>query len=78
MITICKTVLSSADPGQVQDLAGSMAPAGLLDLAVQLAGDPALTVSVITHDDARQELEVLHTGPPQRTEHSIDRRRFTR
>jgi hypothetical protein len=33
---------------------------------------------VITGDDGTQELEVLHTGPPHRTEHTIDRRRFTR
>ena len=28
--------------------------------------------------DGTQELEVLHTGPPHRTEDTIDCRRFTR
>jgi hypothetical protein len=32
---------------------------------------------VITYYDGRLELEVLHTGPPHRTEHTIDCRRFT-
>jgi hypothetical protein len=75
--TICKTVLSSATP-QIPDQAGGVAPARLHDLAVQLAADPDLTVSVITCDDGRLELEVLHTGPPRRTEHTTDSGRFTR
>ena len=33
---------------------------------------------MITYDNGAQELEVLHTGPPHRTEHTIDQRRFTR
>jgi hypothetical protein len=33
---------------------------------------------VITCDDGSQELEVLCTGPPHHTEHTIDCRRFTR
>jgi hypothetical protein len=33
---------------------------------------------VITYDDGRAELEVLHTGPPHRTEDTIDCRRFSR
>jgi len=33
---------------------------------------------VITYDDGTQELEVLHTGPPHRTEHTVDCRKFTR
>ena len=37
-----------------------------------------LTVSVITYSDGRQELEVLHTGPPHHTEQTIDSDRFTR
>ena len=78
MIVICKTVLSGSTSEQIRDQTDGLAPAELRDLAVQLAGDPDLTVSVITYDDGRQELEVLHTGPPHRTEDTIDRRRFTR
>jgi hypothetical protein len=37
-----------------------------------------VTVSVITYDDGRQELEVLHTGPPHRIEDTIDCCRFER
>lgn len=33
---------------------------------------------MITYDDGRAELEVLHTGPPHRTEHGIAPGRFTR
>ena len=33
---------------------------------------------MITYDDGRAELEVLHTGPPHRTEHTIDCCRFER
>lgn len=77
MITICKTVLSGAAPGRVREQAGGLAPAGLRDLAVRLAGEPDLTVSVITYDDGRQELEVLHTGPPHFNDHIIDRHQFT-
>jgi choline dehydrogenase-like flavoprotein len=43
-----------------------------------LEAGPDLTVSVITYDDGRAELEVLHTGPPHRTEHTIDCCRFER
>lgn len=78
VITICKTILSGSTPGQIRDQTEGLAPARLRDLAVQLAGDPDLTVSVITYDDGTQELEALHTGPPQRTEDTIDRRRFIR
>jgi hypothetical protein len=78
MTTICKTVLSGSTPGPIRDQADGLAPARLRDLAVQLAADPDLTVSVITYDDSRVELEVLHTGPPCRTDDTIDRRRFTR
>jgi hypothetical protein len=31
---------------------------------------------VITYADGRQELEVLHTGPPHHTEETIDGGRF--
>ena len=78
MIKICKTILSDAAPGHIREQTEGLAPAQLRELAVQLAADPELTVSVITYDDGRQELEVLHTGPPHRTEHTIDCRRFER
>ena len=77
MITICKAILSGAKPAQIREQTEGLIPGWLRDLAVKLAGDPALTVSVITYQDGAQELEVLHTGPPHRTEHTIDRRRFT-
>jgi hypothetical protein len=32
---------------------------------------------VITYDDGTQELEVLYTGPPHRTEDTIDHWKFT-
>jgi hypothetical protein len=75
---ICKTVLSGSTPAQIREQVQDLAPAQLRDLAVQLAGDPDLTVSVISYDDGRLELEVLHTGPPFCTEDTIDCRRFTR
>ncbi len=78
MITIGKAVLSGSAPGQIRDQTEGLAPARLRDLAVQLAADPDLTVSVITYGDGTQELEVLHTGPPHRTEHTVDCHRFTR
>ena len=78
MIKIRKDVLSGSAPGQIRELTAGLASAPLRDLAVQLAGDPGLTVSVITYDDGRAELEVLHTGPPCHTEDTIDTRRFTR
>ena len=78
MITICKTVLSGAAPAQIRAQTEGLASGGLRDLAVKLAGDPALTVSVITHEDSTQELEVLRSGPPHHTEETIDSGRFTR
>jgi hypothetical protein len=78
MIKISKTILSGADPGHIREQAEGLAPAQLRELAVQLAADPYLTVSVITYDDGRAELEVLHTGPPHHTEDTIDCRRFKR
>ena len=33
---------------------------------------------MITYSDGRQELEVLHSGPPHHTEETIDHRGFTR
>ena len=35
-------------------------------------------MSVISSSDGRQELEVLHTGPPRNTDDTFDHRRFTR
>jgi hypothetical protein len=71
MIKICKTVLSGSAPGKIRDETEGLASAPLRDLAVKLAADPALTVSVITYEDGRQELEVLHTGlaPSHRAHH---------
>ncbi|MGH3190675.1 MAG: hypothetical protein ACRDPY_22130 [Streptosporangiaceae bacterium] len=77
-ITICKAVLSGAAPGRVREQVSGLAPAGLRDLAVRLAGEPELTVSVITYQDGRQELEVLPTGPPHLSEHTIDRNHCAR
>jgi hypothetical protein len=78
VIKISKTILSGADPGHIREQAKGVASAQLRELAVQLAADPDLTVSVITYDDGRAELEVLHTGPPHRSEGTIDCRRFKR
>jgi hypothetical protein len=75
--TIRKTVFSGSTPTQFRDQIEGLATAPLGDLALQLAADPDLTVSVITFDDGRLELEVLHTGPPHRTEDTIDCQRFT-
>ena len=78
MITICKAILSGAKPAQIREQTEGFIPGWLRDLAVKLAGDPALTVSVITREDGTQELEVLHSGPPHHTEQTIDSDRFTR
>jgi len=78
VISICKTILSGTAPEQVRDQTSGLASASLRDLAVKLAGDPDLTVSVITYGDGRQELEVLHTGPPHNTDDTIDHHRFAR
>jgi hypothetical protein len=78
MITICKAVLSGSAPGRIREQTQGLESDGLRDLAVKLAGDPDLTVSVITYADGRQELEVLGTGPPYHTEETIDSGRFAR
>jgi hypothetical protein len=78
VISISKITLSGATPEQIRDRASGLASAPLRDLAVQLAADADLTVSAITYQDGRQELEVLHTGPPPHDEVTIDCRRFTR
>ena len=77
VIKISKTVLSGAAPGHIREQTEGLAPAQLRELAVQLAADPDLTVSVITYDGS-QEVEVLYTGPPHRTEDTIDRWKFSR
>jgi hypothetical protein len=74
MIPFRKVTLSGSAPDQIREQTEGLEPGCLRDLAVKLAGDSALTVSVITYADGRQELEVLHTGPPQDTEQSIDDR----
>ena len=78
MIVICKAILSGSTPAQIRDQTEGLSPGWLRDLAVKLAGDPALTVSVITDEDGTQELEVLNTGPPHHTEQTIDSGRFAR
>jgi hypothetical protein len=78
VISICKTILSGTAPEQIGDQTSGLASASLRDLAVKLAADPDLTVSVITYSDGRQELEVLHSGPPHHTEATVDHRSFTR
>lgn len=76
--TLRKDTLSGATPHQIRSQTTELAPAQLRELAVTLAQDPDLTVSVITYENGMQELEVLHTGPPRHTEHTIDHRKFTR
>jgi hypothetical protein len=78
MITIHKDVLSGATAQQIRGQTAGLAPPQLADLAVRLADHPDLSVSVITYDDGTQELEVLYTGPPHRTEDTIDQRKFSR
>jgi len=86
MITINKAVVTRIPPGQVQARIDARTPGGspgddaaaarLRDLAVRLAADRDLQVSVITYEDGRAELEVLHAGPPHYTEDTIDCARF--
>jgi hypothetical protein len=64
MITIRKARLSGAAPDRIRARAQRLGSGWLRDLAVKLAGDPDLTVSVISCADGKQELEVLHNGPP--------------
>jgi hypothetical protein len=86
MITINKAVVSRVPPDQVQARIDALTPgagpgddavaARLRDLAVRLAADRDLQVSVITYEDGRAELQVLHTGPPHYTEDTIDCAKF--
>jgi len=72
MIAICKVTLSGSVPDEIREQTEGLESRCLRDLAVKLAGDAALTVWVLTYADGRQELEVLHTGPPLPTEQTID------
>ncbi len=78
MITISKVTLSGSEPARIREQTEGLAPAGLRDLAVKLAADPALMVSVITYADGTQELEVLHVVPPQQRGESTDSALFAR
>jgi hypothetical protein len=51
MIAICKAVLSGSAPARIREQTAGLEPGWLRDLAVKLAGDPSLTVSVITLKD---------------------------
>ncbi len=62
---ISKTTLSGAPPGQARALTAGLATFALRALAVHLAAEPELAVSVITYQDGTAELEVLHTGLPR-------------
>jgi hypothetical protein len=72
MITSCKARLSGAAPDRIRERAQGLEPGWLRDLAVKLAGDPDLMVSVITYADGKQELEVLHAGSPHHAEETTD------
>jgi hypothetical protein len=86
MITINRAVVSRVPPDQVQAWIDALTPADspgddpaaarLRDLAVRLAAHRDLQVSVITYEDGRAELEVLHAGPPHYTEDTIDCAKF--
>jgi hypothetical protein len=82
MITINKAVVSRIPPDQVLARIDDLTPgddpavARLRDLAVRLAADRDLQVSVIFYEDGRAELEVLHAGPPHYTEDTIDCAKF--
>jgi hypothetical protein len=77
LVRITKTIISGCEPGKAQQQAAALAPAGLRDLAVQLAADPDLTVSVTSYEDGRQELKVMHAGGPQHTQDTMDRHWLT-
>ena len=61
-------------PGEAAD--AGQAAARLADLAQHLAAYRDLQVSVITYEDGRAELQVLHAGPPHHTQDTIDRGKF--
>jgi hypothetical protein len=78
MITIRKGVISRVWPDRRQAPAPDEDPsaARLRDLALRLAAQRDLRVSVITYEDGRAELEVLHAGPPHPTAETIGRERL--
>jgi hypothetical protein len=78
MITIRKGVISRVWPDRRQAPAPDEdSSAGRLrDLALRLAAQRDLRVSVITYEDGRAELEVLHAGPPHPTAETIGRERL--
>lgn len=78
MIIISKAILSATTAQHVRELVSDLDPAPLWDLALELAAQPGLRVSVITYQDGSTELEVLAVGPPHHDEHTIDCRRFAR
>ncbi len=72
MITIRKAVVNRIPADQIR--AGLEALARrpettqrLRELALMLASDRDLRVSVISYEDGSSELEVLHAGPPHHT-----------
>ena len=67
MIPFRKVTLSGSAPDRIREQTEGLESGCLRDLAVKLAGDAALTVSVLTYADGRTELEVLRTGPPGET-----------
>jgi hypothetical protein len=72
MITIRKGVISRVWPDRRQAPADEDPPAApLRDLALRLAAQRDLRVSVITYEDGQAELEVLHAGPPHPTAETI-------
>jgi hypothetical protein len=78
MITIRTAVINRVWPDRSQDPEPDEDPAAarLRDLAQRLAAQRDLRVSVITYDDGRAELEVLHAGPPHHSVDSIDCEKF--
>jgi hypothetical protein len=74
MIPFRKVTLSGSAPDLIREQTEGLESGCLRDLAVKLAGDSALTVSMITYADGRQELEVLRTSPPHHAEETIDSR----
>lgn len=77
MIITRTDVLSGAAPQQIQKQASLLDPSWLADLAVCLAVDPDLRVSVITYADGATALEVLAL-PPYHSGYTGARREVTR
>jgi hypothetical protein len=78
VIIISKAILSATTAQHVRELVSGLDSAPLWDLALELATQPGLRVSVITYQDGSTELEVLAADPPRHDERTIDCRRFTR